>query len=172
MVLNKEEGTAHSLALAQAEENEKSGDDGFSDDESFDETAWVKGIFDDFAKGSNHIATPDFPKLLEALGLTYCEEDHRRTIKKISSVEDSITFKAFFDWYIDWMYGDGDKDEEAPKTPFTSTSAPAPVASSSAFPPMSRAAPKNSFTPQVLRLRRHPHQRRLPLPLLRPKVYR
>lgn len=41
------------------------------------------------------------------------------------------------------MYGDGDKDEEAPKTSFTSTSAPAPVASSSAFPPMSRAAPKN-----------------------------
>ena len=94
-------------------------DDGSSQESEIkEEKAKAEEAFDDVAKGSNHIATTDFPKLLEALGSTYCEEEHRRTIKKISSVGDSssdkvITRKAFLDWYIDWLFGDGDSDEES-----------------------------------------------------------
>ena len=137
----EEERTAHALAQAEAvfdavakgapkddcdEEPDDDGavvdnEDGSGDDDLSQESLikeekawvdpWVEEKFDDFAKGSNQIATTDFPKLLEALeptygAPTYCEE----TIKKISSVEDSssdkvITRKAFLDWYTDWLCG-------------------------------------------------------------------
>ncbi len=129
-------------------------DDSSSESGIKEEKAMAEEAFDDFAKGSNHIATTDFPKLLEALGSTYCEEEHRRTIKKISSVEDSssdkvITRKAFLDWYIDWLFADGDSDEESDdkSAPFAASKKEESTvpATSSAFPPMSTAAHKNPF---------------------------
>jgi Ca2+-binding EF-hand superfamily protein len=52
----------------------------------------------------------NFGKLIEAMGTTYCEEEHRRTLRKIAGKEDNITKDAFVNWYINWLFGD-DYDE-------------------------------------------------------------
>eukprot|EP00956_Cyclotella_meneghiniana_P005662 scaffold7301_cov53-Cyclotella_meneghiniana.AAC.1 len=67
--------------------------------------------------GNDSLLVADFGKLIESMGTTYCEEEHRRTIKNISTVDSSsgekvITKKAFVDWYVDWLFGDGDSDSE------------------------------------------------------------
>merc|ERR1712087_676094 len=41
---------------------------------------------------------------------TYCEEEHRRTIKKLG-VGGKISKSAFTSWYIDWLFGDGEDSE-------------------------------------------------------------
>eukprot|EP00804_Cyclotella_cryptica_P018820 CCRYP_018694-RD/>CCRYP_018694-RD protein AED:0.05 eAED:0.20 QI:0/0.33/0.42/1/0.66/0.71/7/398/3423 len=82
---------------------------------------------------SDSILASDFGKLIESLGTTYCEEEHLRTIKKISTLDSSsgdriITKKAFVDWYVEWLFGDGDSesvgegsgDESEPYVPNTS----------------------------------------------------
>eukprot|EP00984_Skeletonema_dohrnii_P023992 scaffold13097_cov183-Skeletonema_dohrnii-CCMP3373.AAC.1 len=94
-------------------------DDGSSQEsEIAEEKEKAEEAFDALANDSEHISVTEFPKLLESLGSTYCEEEHRRTIKKISSVDDAssdkvITRKAFIDWYIEWLFGDGDSEEES-----------------------------------------------------------
>eukprot|EP00804_Cyclotella_cryptica_P018822 CCRYP_018694-RB/>CCRYP_018694-RB protein AED:0.13 eAED:0.13 QI:0/0.4/0.5/1/0.6/0.5/6/398/2810 len=67
---------------------------------------------------SDSILASDFGKLIESLGTTYCEEEHLRTIKKISTLDSSsgdriITKKAFVDWYVEWLFGDGDSESVA-----------------------------------------------------------
>merc|ERR1712071_521849 len=44
------------------------------------------------------------------MGTTYCEEEHRRTIKKLG-VGGKISKTAFTSWYIDWLFGDGEDSE-------------------------------------------------------------
>eukprot|EP00985_Skeletonema_marinoi_P007453 scaffold3280_cov177-Skeletonema_marinoi.AAC.1 len=94
-------------------------DDGSSQEsEIAEEKEKAEEAFDALANDSEHISVTEFPKLLESLGSTYCEEEHRRTIKKISSVDDAssdkvITRKAFIGWYIEWLFGDGDSEEES-----------------------------------------------------------
>ena len=66
---------------------------------------------------SDSILASDFDKLIESLGTVYCEEEHRHTIKKISTVyalsgNKIISKKAFIDWYLDWLFGDGESESE------------------------------------------------------------
>ncbi|KAL7553465.1 hypothetical protein ACHAWF_016746 [Thalassiosira exigua] len=83
-----------------------------------EEKAKAEDAFDKFGEGSKKIKASDFGDLLGSMGTTYCEEEHRRTIKKISSVDESsrekiITRKVFVDWYVAWLFGDGESDEES-----------------------------------------------------------
>ena len=81
-----------------------------------EEKAKAEKAFDALGKGSTKIPVSDFSKLFESMGTTYCEEEHTRTIKKISTLDESgekvLTRKAFLDWYVDWLFGDGDSDED------------------------------------------------------------
>ena len=48
----------------------------------------------------------------------YCKEEHVRTIKKISSLEESagnkvITEQAFVAWYVPWLFGESERDDES-----------------------------------------------------------
>ena len=61
----------------------------------------------------------NFGKLIEAMGTTYCEEEHRRTLRKIAGKDDNITKDAFVNWYINWLFGD-DYDETASEDNMTS----------------------------------------------------
>ena len=69
--------------------------------------------FTDYYDGyvaKKHNLVSDFGKLMESMGTTYCEEEHRRTIKKISALDDAsgekvIAKKAFVTWYVDWLFG-------------------------------------------------------------------
>ncbi|GFH51820.1 hypothetical protein CTEN210_08296 [Chaetoceros tenuissimus] len=54
----------------------------------------------------------EFGDLMEAMGTTYCEEEHRRTLRKISDDDGNITQEAFVSWYMDWLFGDGDSDSD------------------------------------------------------------
>ena len=46
------------------------------------------------------------------MGTTYCEEEHRRTIKKISGADGKISRDAFIAWYLDWSFGGDESDIE------------------------------------------------------------
>eukprot|EP00970_Alexandrium_tamarense_P015730 scaffold5437_cov180-Alexandrium_tamarense.AAC.8 len=79
-------------------------EDGDSSQESevAEEKAKAEEAFDKLAGSSNTIPSSDFGKLIESMGTTYCEEEHRRSIKKISSSgamegERVITKEAFVD---------------------------------------------------------------------------
>ena len=53
------------------------------------------------------ILANDFGKLIEAMGTTYCEEEHKCTVRKISE-NGVISKNAFMNWYMDWLFGDND----------------------------------------------------------------
>ena len=90
-------------------------DDSSQDSEIAEEKNKAEQAFDTVSQGSAKILASDLNKLIEELGSVYCEEEHRRTIKKISSLESGekvITKEAFVDWYIEWLFGDGDSEDE------------------------------------------------------------
>ena len=60
---------------------------------------------------SGIVGKDNFPKVIEALGSTYCEEEHRRTIRKISDNDGNISQESFVTWYLDWLFGDGDDSD-------------------------------------------------------------
>ena len=72
-------------------------------DQAFTDTA---------GEGVDVIDVVVFGDLIEAMGTTYCEEEHRRTIKKISGADGKITRAAFIAWYLDWLFGGDESDIE------------------------------------------------------------
>ena len=57
----------------------------------------VEKKFNIIAKGSDHIATADLPKLLEEMKVnSYCDKE---SIEKISEEVKVITRQAFLEWY-------------------------------------------------------------------------
>eukprot|EP00554_Chaetoceros_debilis_P009183 CAMPEP_0194101508 /NCGR_PEP_ID=MMETSP0150-20130528/2198_1 /TAXON_ID=122233 /ORGANISM="Chaetoceros debilis, Strain MM31A-1" /LENGTH=964 /DNA_ID=CAMNT_0038788139 /DNA_START=385 /DNA_END=3275 /DNA_ORIENTATION=- len=61
---------------------------------------------------SGEIPKSSFVKLMEELGTTYCEEEHRRTIRKISDEKGNIGEQAFVTWYLGWLFGNGDDESD------------------------------------------------------------
>ena len=60
---------------------------------------------------SGVVTKANFKDLMEAMGTTYCEEEHRRTIKKLSDKQGNITQQVFVEWYVEWIFGDGDDSD-------------------------------------------------------------
>eukprot|EP00979_Chaetoceros_neogracilis_P017675 scaffold10262_cov131-Chaetoceros_neogracile.AAC.2 len=79
-------------------------------EEREEETAKAVDTFESIAT-AGVVKNTEFGKLMEAMGTTYCEEEHRRTIKKISDDSGSISQEAFVSWYTDWLFGDGDESD-------------------------------------------------------------
>jgi Ca2+-binding EF-hand superfamily protein len=64
-------------------------------------------VFESVAGGCDeHLTGTNFKDVLEGLGSTYCEEEHRRTIRKISDDDGKISLAAFLSWYIEWLFGE------------------------------------------------------------------
>jgi Ca2+-binding EF-hand superfamily protein len=63
-------------------------------------------------EGVDTLAVSAFGDLIESMGTTYCEEEHRRTIKKISE-DGTISRGAFIIWYLDWLFGGDESDIES-----------------------------------------------------------
>eukprot|EP00594_Rhizosolenia_setigera_P002710 CAMPEP_0178954674 /NCGR_PEP_ID=MMETSP0789-20121207/9135_1 /TAXON_ID=3005 /ORGANISM="Rhizosolenia setigera, Strain CCMP 1694" /LENGTH=532 /DNA_ID=CAMNT_0020636129 /DNA_START=207 /DNA_END=1801 /DNA_ORIENTATION=+ len=62
--------------------------------------------------GGVSIEPSQFGDLIHSMGTTYCEEEHRRTIRKLT-VNDKIFIDPFIDWYIEWLFGDGDDSDQS-----------------------------------------------------------
>ena len=79
--------------------------------ERAEELEKISAAFSELSNGNivQSINTVDFSQLMEAMGTAYCEEAHRRTVKKLDS-GGIITQDAFTSWYIEWLFGDGDDD--------------------------------------------------------------
>ena len=56
------------------------------------------------AGGEPAIPKDDFAKLMEKMGTVYCEEEHRKTIKKLSKDDGMIYKDDFVAWYLDWLF--------------------------------------------------------------------
>ena len=54
----------------------------------------------------------DFPKLMESFGTVYCEEEHRRTVKNLKKADDKIHQADFVAWYLGWLFGGDESDED------------------------------------------------------------
>lgn len=94
--------------------------DGDGDEESGDDSAAVdraEGLaeaeeaFNAIAKGSNFIPVSSFSELWCKLnkGLPYCEEQHSRTLKKISEYVKVIPRQAFLDSWSDWYQAEAEE---------------------------------------------------------------
>jgi cyclophilin family peptidyl-prolyl cis-trans isomerase/Ca2+-binding EF-hand superfamily protein len=62
--------------------------------------------------GVRTIPLKEFGNLMESMGTTYCEEEHRKTLKKLKKPGDTIHESDFIAWYIGWLFGGDESDEE------------------------------------------------------------
>jgi trimeric autotransporter adhesin len=74
------------------------------------------------------IAGSQFPALFEALGTTYCEEEHTRTLAALSDADDNVSLERFSEWFDNWLFADddsvsGDAGAAADSTTNSSTAA-------------------------------------------------
>ena len=94
---------------------DQEGDDSSQETEVAQEKANAEEAFQSFSNGSPTILASDFGKLIESMGSTYCEEEHRRTIKKISTEDESgnriVSKESFVAWYIEWLFGDEESSD-------------------------------------------------------------
>ena len=93
------------------------GEDDSDDDaeEREEESQSAREAFDTVADGATSVPSSKFQALMEALGTTYCEEEHRRTLRKLAP-GGTVARDAFVEWYVDWVLGDGDSDDDATAT--------------------------------------------------------
>ena len=82
------------------------------EEEREDERQRSQEVFSSVAGGEESIDKADFKKLMEAMGTTYCEEEHRRTVRKLAGDDETICRDAFVEWYVDWLFGEGENESE------------------------------------------------------------
>ena len=93
------------------ESNENVSLDTAEQEERAEEEDSARNAFKELSKtegDESYILVNQFSDLLESLGSTYCEEEHKKTIAKLRRVTDRIYLKDFLIWYIDWLFGDED----------------------------------------------------------------
>ncbi|KAH8056713.1 hypothetical protein JL720_14183 [Aureococcus anophagefferens] len=87
-------------------------DDDDLEEELAEERENAREAFEGLSSGAESLPASQFQPLMEALGTTYCEEEHRRTLKRLA-VGGVVEKGAFIEWYAQWVCGDGeDEDEE------------------------------------------------------------
>jgi Ca2+-binding EF-hand superfamily protein len=67
--------------------------------------------------GETMIGTSAFEPLLESLGTTYCEEDHKKFALRLANSQNQISLKSFVGWYVEWLFADDDDDDDDGKGP-------------------------------------------------------
>ena len=96
-------------------ENADASDDSGDEEEREEERGNAREAFDTVADGKTEVPSSKFQALMEALGTTYCEEEHRRTLRKLAP-GGTVQRDAFVEWYVDWVLGDGDSDDDCTAT--------------------------------------------------------
>ena len=82
----------------RAKEEEKAKD-------AFGKLSEVKG-------GESYITVDQFGDLFESMGSTYCEEEHKKSLKRLKKDTNRIYQSDFLVWYIDWLFGDEDSSDD------------------------------------------------------------
>jgi len=60
----------------------------------------------------SYITLNQFGELFESMGSTYCEEEHKKTLKKLKKDTDRIYQTDFLIWYINWLFDDEDSSDD------------------------------------------------------------
>ena len=101
------------VTAADADDDESASLDTADREEREEERQNADQAFTDtVGEGVDVIDSAAFGDLIESMGTTYCEEEHRRTIKKISGADGKISRDAFIAWYLDWLFGGDESDIE------------------------------------------------------------
>ena len=98
------------------ESNENVSLDTAEQEERAEEEDSARNAFKELSKtegDESYILVNQFGDLLESLGSTYCEEEHKKTIAKLRRITDRIYLKDFLIWYIDWLFEDNEEEEDA-----------------------------------------------------------
>ncbi|TMW62809.1 hypothetical protein Poli38472_005427 [Pythium oligandrum] len=61
---------------------------------------------------TGEIPTSKFADLLESMGTTYCEESHAKHATKLADVSGHIAREVFAEWYVSWVFGELESDDE------------------------------------------------------------
>ena len=100
-------------------ENQDDDDESLDEDELAEREEEKTKATDAFMKlstnvgGSDVIDATQFGDLIESMDTTYCEEEHRKNIKKLKKPTGKIHLEDFVGWYIEWLFGgDEDSDDE------------------------------------------------------------
>jgi len=102
------------VRLVSGEQDDDEGDD-VDEEELEEEREYARVAFDSIDSASaGSIDSTDFHKVIEALGTTYCEEEHRRTLKRLSTNDGKIQRSDFVEWYAQWVTGEEDEDDDDP----------------------------------------------------------
>ena len=82
------------MALADGAETEDEEDE----EEREEERQKAREAFAEVSEGSASVPSAKFQALMEALGTTYCEEEHRRTLRRLAP-GGTVAKDAFVEWY-------------------------------------------------------------------------
>ena len=105
--ISREAFARYYVALCANADDDSDDDDA---EEREEESQSAREAFDTVADGATSVPSSKFQALMEALGTTYCEEEHRRTLRKLAP-GGTVERDAFVAWYVDWVLGDGDRRE-------------------------------------------------------------
>jgi Ca2+-binding protein (EF-Hand superfamily) len=97
--------------LGEVSDHDGSSLDSDERNEREEEKTKAMNAFDSVAADGVLLHKSEFGKLMEKMGTTYCEEEHVQTVRKISDSNGNISKESFVNWYMDWLFGDGDGDE-------------------------------------------------------------
>ncbi|RLN86915.1 hypothetical protein BBJ28_00007391 [Nothophytophthora sp. Chile5] len=116
VVVKKEPEARATVVLAQNVENipaSEDSDEDNSEEEAEEERQNAITAFD--AVDEDHqgeVEASKFPKLIEELGTTYCAPDHERFANKLAGATGMIRKDDFVEWYVLWLFGEDESDEE------------------------------------------------------------
>jgi Ca2+-binding EF-hand superfamily protein len=98
------EGSDDDASLDSADQEERAEEEEKAKD-AFGKLSKVEG-------GESYIIVDQFGDLFESMGSTYCEEEHKKTLKRLKKDTNRIYQSDFLVWYIDWLFGDEDSSDD------------------------------------------------------------
>ncbi|DAZ96744.1 TPA: hypothetical protein N0F65_012321 [Lagenidium giganteum] len=105
---------------------EDSDDDIEAEMEEERETA--RSVFDQLdTQQQGYLEVGRFAELIEAMGTTYCEEEHSKYAKKLANGTGKVEKATFVEWYVDWVFGDDDSVDESTEEEDASAGSPKPT---------------------------------------------
>ncbi|EQC24758.1 hypothetical protein SDRG_17351, partial [Saprolegnia diclina VS20] len=93
--------------------NDESDDDDEDDEEArLEERENAVNAFDSVdTADAGEIDVADFPKIFEALGTVYSEDEHARTIQKLAN-DGRIAKTDFVEWYLHWIFDEAASESD------------------------------------------------------------
>ncbi|RLN91180.1 hypothetical protein BBJ28_00004759 [Nothophytophthora sp. Chile5] len=125
VVVKQEPEARATVVLAQDVENvpaSEDSDEDNSEEEAEEERQNAITAFDAVDEGhQGEIEASKFPELIEELGTTYCAPDHERFANKLTGATGMIRKDDFVEWYVLWLFGEDESDEEVDESSLSAT---------------------------------------------------